>query len=548
MDREIIENVDLPGLTVEDIETVLLEHSEWPGSQIGQFLQSEVDYDIEAKLFSMEGYESDSGYSTYNVHPITSSAPMQLNGESPVNHTPSLSPALTLIDSTSMLSVNLSPTNPSFYHAPIPTHPESANSPSSDISFFSPTAMFTPFSSSTASQENFSPVQSFSFFTTESSNGSSDTTANELPLNLQLAPNLVDPARNNLESLLSMCSKMPDLNNLLASSNNPSLFLVAINTALSTLTKPHRNSINENFESANSGAESNLAPLQSLVTKLGLEQLHEIALDPKVQPGQLSSCTNVASNCHPSLVTSTPQVAGLPAMATISNDQLSNCRSIPLSSCINPIIDMTQHPKGQQQKPRLHRTSRPVAMKTQKKKSRWPRSLSKANLMAFREHILNKLKKSSDDIDTTEDNILTAGSIQLEGPLVNCDTEMKFQRSHPWCHSEPADITDCNVPSPSEESPAASPQRHSQPARVSSPAATTSGRQSQVSDIVSQASPASIQSNTVGIQFLDSSSLHGNVESLTAQLNGHTSIRPHLEQNLDSAKSTCGLEPFDICF
>ena len=859
----------------------------------------------------MEGYESDSGYSTYDVSPITSSAPMQLNGGPPVYHTPSLSPALTPIDSASMLSVNLSPTNPSFYPAPIPMHPESSNSPSSDISFFSPTAMFTPFSSSSTSQENFSPVQScplFSSFTmhhkpypatttatssainlsevspvsiasytnfqseftdlleststtthmpsfselspnsrrasdrrimcnflssevpktepgsnqleakvlpsleklrqetdskkpvsaqpvsteavssavklegettgscalantsvpsddvisSTSSNATDPAQTGEppansgdanpsniqlppnfkLPPNFQLPPNLVNLPRNNLQSLLSMCSKMPVLNNLLASSNNPAVFLVAISTALSTLTKPHQNDTNGNAASAKSGAGRSgspidLAQLQSLVAKLGPEQLQKLVLGPKMEPGQLPPCagTSVASNCHPNPASSSashlpmsssltppmertvfasvlpPQVAGLPVLppmtrngfnpAAIRNDgrycsdQLGNCRSVPqvqhkyLSNCTNPMVSVTQHPKGQQQKPRLHRTSHPVAMKTQKKKPQWPRSMSKANLMAFREHILNKLKKTPDDVETTEDNIATAASkpvIKSESPLANCDSEMMYQRNHSRCHSEPADSTDCSMDSPlslqpchsdsrianvsslsellntsdllsefqfnpdtllspsvlpfpdemldgltsmehscdalgspqtpvdtsaddeikqllghdSQEpmemdcirdllsevgtnssgspdssvvsttlricaelspspgsnvgSPAGTPQ---QPARVSSPAATTSRRQSQVSDIVSQASPASRPSSAVGTptyKFLDS--LHGSVESLAAQLNGHTSIRLHIEQNLDSilqthhdpllAGSTCGSEPFDI--
>lgn len=73
----------------------------------------------------------------------------------------------------------------------------------------------------------------------------------KLPPNFQLPPNSVDLPGNNLQSLLSMCSKMPVLNNMLASSSNPAVFLVAISTALSTLTKPNAS---EGALSANGGA------------------------------------------------------------------------------------------------------------------------------------------------------------------------------------------------------------------------------------------------------------------------------------------------------
>ena len=41
VNEEIIKDVDLPGLTVEDIEAVLSENADWSGEQIEQFLRSE---------------------------------------------------------------------------------------------------------------------------------------------------------------------------------------------------------------------------------------------------------------------------------------------------------------------------------------------------------------------------------------------------------------------------------------------------------------------------------------------------------------------------
>ena len=76
VDKEFIKHVDLPGLSADDIEAVLSENEDWSGEQIDQFLRSAVDLsEIESKLFSLAKYESDSGYSAYDVSPITSTAP-----------------------------------------------------------------------------------------------------------------------------------------------------------------------------------------------------------------------------------------------------------------------------------------------------------------------------------------------------------------------------------------------------------------------------------------------------------------------------------------
>lgn len=142
VNEEIIKDVDLPGLTVEDIEAVLSENADWSGEQIEQFLRSAVDLsEIEAKLFSATGYESDSGYSTYDVSPVTSTAPLHLPPGGTFQSR-SLSPALTPVDPTPFFRCNYSPTNPSFPPtSPHMIHPslhDSITSPINDASIFSP--------------------------------------------------------------------------------------------------------------------------------------------------------------------------------------------------------------------------------------------------------------------------------------------------------------------------------------------------------------------------------------------------------------------------
>ena len=106
--------VDLPGLSPDEIETIRSENSHWTsGEQFKNFFHSAVELsEMEAKLFSASGYESDSGYSTYDVSPITSSAPLQFGGCRPEVSTGyrSISPALTPVNPSTYIS--LSSSNP----------------------------------------------------------------------------------------------------------------------------------------------------------------------------------------------------------------------------------------------------------------------------------------------------------------------------------------------------------------------------------------------------------------------------------------------------
>ena len=107
--EEGIREVDLPGLSADEIETILSENSNWSGEQFKNFFHSAVELsEMEAKLFSGSGYESDSGYSTYDVSPITSSAPMQFGACRPAVSTSyrSISPALTPVKPSPYISLS----------------------------------------------------------------------------------------------------------------------------------------------------------------------------------------------------------------------------------------------------------------------------------------------------------------------------------------------------------------------------------------------------------------------------------------------------------
>lgn len=150
--EEGLREVDLPGLSADEIETILSENSNWSGEQFKNFFYSAVELsEIEAKLFSGSGYESDSGYST--VSPITSSAPIQFGGCRPAASTSyrSISPALTPVNPSPYIS--LSSSNPfQFGHTsmhmslhssgPATTPLPHSASPDADFTFFPQTPSY----------------------------------------------------------------------------------------------------------------------------------------------------------------------------------------------------------------------------------------------------------------------------------------------------------------------------------------------------------------------------------------------------------------------
>ena len=662
MNEEIIKDVDLPGLTVEDIEAVLSENADWSGEQVEQFLRSAVDLsEIEAKLFSATGYESDSGYSTYDVSPVTSTAPIHLPPGTFQSR--SLSPALTPVDPTSFFRCNYSPTNPSFPpSSPHMIHPplhDSITSPINDASIFSPpqftafgpnqdtsylqTSIFAPLplshpsqtlSYSTQPQDYCSPsllstgtyfsenptttatmdgisspftdlLTPESTFTDDAkptdlrsnplacqrttdglihyenfmSSGSPGSVVNRgclletqiLPnmknehepasLNMPKSPNIVvkseadqvscsvagsesmEPHTSNTEGepttivssiktetaatsasgptqmqatlspslqslpnipglstqlLQTLCSQMPMLSKLLASSSNPAIFLVAITTALSTLTKPFQNngatSVNVNSLPGIKSELSKLPPteveqLKSQIANLGADQIEKLlslkadatlslfsSNPPAPTELNLRSCSQAAPVQGKKPTERTVFARILP---TQSNGCLPPTTSVPVSpnhglqntlangrpvGVSHPPKDTAQHRyliqdseslgakqilKGQ--RARLHKAGNPVAMKPSHKKSKssqWPRSMNRANLMAFREHILSKLKKGQEEMmySSSEVNaIATSVTPKVEAPSPSSEYRVKVMcerntTMEGFCDSESTDL------------------------------------------------------------------------------------------------------------
>ena len=235
-DEEMIKDVDLPGLSVDDIETVLSENADWSGEQIDQFLRSAVDLsEIESKLFTSGGYESDSGYSTYDVSPITSAAPMQLSYQNGMTssmvglqpcHTALSPPILTPVERTPgpIFGCTLSPTNSTTFAATPISPASSATSPldasstttaaGSEMSFFPSVPNFSsvsPAAVALSSQENFY-TQSCPIFTTYSQSQDYTSSQNIFGMNShsqqcfpEVPPSVVPPP------IPSFSSQIPDI-------------------------------------------------------------------------------------------------------------------------------------------------------------------------------------------------------------------------------------------------------------------------------------------------------------------------------------------------
>ena len=666
VNEEIIKDVDLPGLTVEDIEAVLSENADWSGEQIEQFLRSAVDLsEIEAKLFSATGYESDSGYSTYDVSPVTSTAPLHLPPGGTFQSR-SLSPALTPVDPTPFFRCNYSPTNPSFPPtSPHMIHPslhDSITSPINDASIFSPprftafgpnqdtrattylpTSMFAPFPLSHppqslpySTQDYCSPslLNAGAYFSenpatstmegisspftellapespftddvkpthlrsnpltcesatdglihyenfmssgsqelvvnrggllethslsnlkhnhepatlnmpeslgtvvksepdkqvscsvsdsmeahTSSSEGEPTTTISSIktettvtsasgPTQMQttLAPslqNLPNIPGINTQLLQSLCSQMPMLSKLLASSSNPAIFLVAITTALSTLTKPFQDdgatSVNVNGLPGIKSELSKLPPteveqLKSRIAKLGADQIEKLLslkTDGTPSSNPAAPAESNLRSCSQAVPVQGKKPTERTVFARILPTQSSVCppptASVPVSSShglqnnswqvgVNPhsknsvaqyrypiqdseSVGAKQNLKGQ--RARLHKAGNPVAMKPSHKKSKtsqWPRSMNKANLMAFREHILSKLKKGQEEMtySSSEANAIATSitpKVETPSPSSEYRAEVMCERNHTtvegFCDSKSTELLDSMSKSP----------------------------------------------------------------------------------------------------
>lgn len=452
-----------------------------------QFLRSAIDLsDIEAKVLS-GGYESDSGYSTYDVSPITSSAPAQLGYPSSTQMA-SMQTHRHHIEQA-MFNCNLSPTATMFPGAPVMNQPSTSlphdtmHSPcNSDVGFFSPHSGFSSHTTTPSHQDTLSffpahaPCPIFSSYSQAQDfnslnmstcfpDGSVPSTDSAIPSFSSQIPDILLPDASLAPGPMSMPSvpaKFP----------KPEPVHTACKVQVPQMTKPVESSPTQHAQSA---AEVKIEPLPNSCV-FGSQSEPSSGTYMKTERGetQATSCEQGSTSsqailskllgqngAHPTIVSITAinnngtttklnlsQLQALVGQSTNAADKgsanLTAAKVVPQSGSAS----------DSEVSPSKGTSPKSVPMKaSQRKKGQWPRSMSKANLMAFREHILNKLKKGQESSsgaggDSSKEKSGELSSMEVmkcetPSPSSGCEVKVTYERNHTAdsrCHSEPADM------------------------------------------------------------------------------------------------------------
>ena len=473
-----------------------------------QFLRSAIDLsDIEAKVLS-GGYESDSGYSTYDVSPITSSAPAQLSYPT----SSQLASIQTHGHHVEQTLFSVSPTATMFPVPPAMNQPSTSllhdtmHSPcSSDVGFFSPHSGFSSHATTPSHQDAFSffPAQgacpmftsypqhqdfnSLNMSTCFPDGGVSNTDST-IPTFSSQIPDILLPDTSLASVPLSMPTPPASAHTTESSvmmatfPKSESVVHTACKEEPQPLPKPVENSApKQTAESATevkgeSRPNSCAFASRSETLKEGqvkMEHGEEDQSTADVQAAKssqaiLSKLLGQANN-QPTIVSITAinnngtttklDLSQLQALVSRSPSAAATASSdkTKASSHSGSVSDSESTNQGSPLKSKLVTSSpKAVPMKaTQRKKGQWPRSMSKANLMAFREHILNKLKKGQETSNgATNGNISQketsedVGKVELmkcetPSPTTSCEVNVTYERNRSAesrCHSEPAEM------------------------------------------------------------------------------------------------------------
>ena len=191
-----------------------------------------------------------------------------------------------------------------------------------------------------------------------------------------------------LKAFLATCSKLAGLQELVSSGVHPSVIVVTVSTALAAITTnqlAHKLTVRE--------GPYDIPRLHLLVSSLSPQQQEKLG-----DPTLIATAQRLATQHLEGLARARKRVKTSSKPSSVQpNSQLANANIVVQSkTSVKASITVKTFSK--------HRSSgRGVGglasdMKAgHKKKTQWPRSMSKANLMAFREHILNKLKRGKEE-------------------------------------------------------------------------------------------------------------------------------------------------------
>lgn len=391
---DFITDVNLPGVTQKDIDHVISQNRSWSGEQIDQFLRSAVDLsEIESNIVPALGYESDSGYSTYDVSPIMTAAPSQL-GYSPHSHQINLQTRANIArpncSSGPMLNCTFSPTNTVFSSGP---RSLSSSPCSSEVGFFSPRSRMDTLSTSSQEPCSFLPPPNPSHaFSQEMCSGTyfleETNTTDSIPTFSSQIPDIVVSSTDNIfvegNKYHNFRRNSDSQLSLRANQNNDSNF--NLTGHLGTQSVPNMGTMMQQHGdfSQNSGTPSLSVASHSFMLKAS-------GFNVKQEERRRHSCnTELYSSPCESVCGSIPQNPCSQAQFQFNDFQSSSASLQSEGEKIAPNLKVAAAKKN--------KSPLATTKSNQRKKNQWPRSMNKANMMAFRQHILNKLKKGQESI------------------------------------------------------------------------------------------------------------------------------------------------------
>ena len=422
---DFMDSIELPDLKVEDVEAVMLGHTNWTGNQIDTFLKSleieEFNCDSSLKS-SLSGYESDSGYSTHEVSPLGVAA----------HYSSALSPAITPVTPSTILSSSSSTSPVPFhlYQDDIFTNLQSTT-PSSITSdhFFFGNADLSQCSSTDSIFQSSSlchplqqtPSQSY-IAHSHSPRGCpqsapppisnvSDIEANRYPVTI--IPNTFC---NNTNSGTMPNQSTPQFDN----------FLDGYLEMLNTNDNSKQNTGNENLNINNGNETVGDTKSHSFDDDSCFEQIECLQATNTEKKDEYSrkllTCTTTTADYNQSNNNNEQEVrldGGRLVIAQVVTPPKRN--SISYSNAYHS----SNKVKG---KGRHHSVS--IAMKGHqrgKKKTNWPKSMNSGNLLAFRNYILGKLKHNpSVSYATPEERLIDIQQQQQQQQQLSADASVFY--------------------------------------------------------------------------------------------------------------------------
>lgn len=258
-----------------------------------------------------------------------------------------------------------------------------------------------------------------------------------------------------LQAFLATCSKLPSLQELLTSNLHSTVVVVAVATAVEAVLANQGQQVVVHKMKVKQGPYD-VSRLHSLVSSLTPQQLEKLATPDVVSTARRLATQHVESLAAARKRQKEKHANGQSATITASSSKskfhqktTGNSSGIVVqnkTSVKTSITVKTYSSKYKSGSSGVGRVGAGSDMKGgHKKKTQWPRSMNKANLMAFREHILNKLKRGQEEGGQQRPASVSqeSSSNYVTSPVFDVDSNGRVDSDLPTqvrCSSEPADF------------------------------------------------------------------------------------------------------------